>query len=232
MDKKMSFWDHVAELRKRLRIPFIVFIAILFVAYPITPYIIQFLRDYFIGGYGLQLLANTPMQGFIIRIKLSMIIGLSAMIPVLVYELFAFIVPALKKKHKRWVIKNLFAASILFIAGVLFVFLILLPMIMNFFIEYNQSLGLTNLFQVNLFYQFIILNLFIGGLIFETPLLLITANRLGIIKKETLSRKRGYVYVGILLIAGILTPDHTIISQLALGIVLFALFEISLFFFK
>jgi sec-independent protein translocase protein TatC len=108
----------------------------------------------------------------------------------------------------------------------------MLPIILQFFIQSNTILGLSNLFSVEPFFEFIALNLFMGGLVFQTPLILVMANKIGILPREWLTGSRRMAFIVILLIAGIVTPDHSIISQLILGGVMYLLFELSILFMK
>lgn len=229
---EMSFWDHLGELKSRLRISVIIFIVSFFVIYLFSSRIFQLIKDHFIGHYDLKLLAPTVMSGFMLSLKMGFWLGLAITLPVLIYEIFKFIDPALPQKYHRLSLKMIFSSGALFLAGMAFVYFVMLPMIMDFFISYNDKLGLVNLFSTEQFFTFIILNLFMGGIIFQTPLIIISANRLGMIQKETLTKSRRWAYVIILLLAGIITPDHTIISQLVLGGMIIALFEMSLLFCK
>jgi sec-independent protein translocase protein TatC len=232
-EKYMGFWDHFAELRKRMKYSALVFALGVFGFYAVTGYLLKFMTGHFLSSYSaVKLLAATPMVGFMTRIKFALILALVITIPFLIYEMFMFVNPALKKKHSFLFLKVWFSSMFLFACGVAFIYFILIPLMLKFFIEYNTKLGLTNFFALDTFFSFIILTLFIGGIMFQVPLILILANRLGILKKSLLSHGRKWVYLFILIIAGVVTPDHTVISQLALGGVLVVLFEISLLFCK
>ena len=87
----------------------------------------------------------------------------------MIYELFLFIEPALNKKHKMITIKIVVSASILFILGASFVYYIMLPLLLEFFVQENIEIGASNLLSVQTFFEFIMINMFIGGLIFQTP---------------------------------------------------------------
>jgi sec-independent protein translocase protein TatC len=234
-DKKMTFMEHIEELRSRLRISALLFVVAFFVSYAFSDRLLVLLWGHFLGQYGaeefqLAILAESVVSGFVTQLNLSLIVAAAISIPVFIYEMFLFIEPALNREHKWIAIKIILSASLLFILGAAFVYYIMLPLLLNFFIQSNTNLGISNYFSVEAFFEFIILNMFIGGLLFQTPLLIIMANRIGILPKSWLTSSRRVVYIFVLVVAGIITPDHSIISQLVLSTVIVLLFEISLLF--
>ena len=231
-EKLMTFWEHLAELRKRLKVSAIVFVITFFIYFFGSDKILAFLLNTFAEKYHILLLSPSVMSGFITELDISLILATATSLPIFIYEMFMFIDPALNKKTEQLLIKIFFAGFFLFIAGVAFVFYIMIPLMLEFFVQVNIDLGISNYFLVENFFDFIILNLFLGGLTFQTPLIVIMANRIGLFSKSWLVTARRYVYVAILIIAGIVTPDHSIISQLILGGMMGVLFEISLIFCK
>jgi len=232
-EKYMSIWEHLEELRSRLKISGFVFLISVFVFYAITDKLISIMTQHFLGGFeNVKLISSDPMMGFSTRIEFTLILALSVTIPFLIYELFLFISPALNEKHKHVFLKTALSSMVLFICGMSFMYFVLIPLMFSFFIEYNAKMGLTNFFALDSFFSFVILTIFMGGVVFQVPLVLVFANRIGLIKKSTLKHSRKWVVLITLIVSGIATPDHSIISQLALAIVLILLFEISLIFFK
>lgn len=233
----MSFLEHLQELRDRVRVSLIVFIVSFALGYAFSGEIIlalwnDFTEHYELGAYQPTLLATSVMSGFVSQLNVAFIVAATISMPVLLYELFLFIEPALHKKHKMIMVKIMLASMFLFASGVSFVYFVMLPLMLEFFIESNANLGIANFFSVEMFFEFVLFNLFIGGVSFQTPLLIIMANRIGILPKEWLVRSRRFVLIGILMLAGVLTPDHSIISQFALGGVMYLLFEVALLFSK
>jgi len=232
-EKVMTFWEHFAELRSRLRISAIIFV-ITFCVYffIISEKILAFLLNQFANQYDILLISPSIMSGFVTQIDLSLILSVATSLPVFIYEIFRFIDPALNRKTEGVLIKIFLSGIFLFLAGVAFVYFIMVPLMLEFFIETNKALGLTNYFLVESFFDFIIFNMFLGGMSFQTPLIVILANRVGLISRSFLASNRRVAYVVIMIIAGIITPDHSIISQLALGGMMVLLYEISIFFCK
>ncbi len=236
-EKRMSFFEHVYELRDRIRMTAIIFVLAFFIAFIFSQDLLNLLWMQFLGTYSpqdvkLQLLATSVMSGFVTQLHLAFLVATAVSVPLFLYEMFMFVEPALSRKHKTTAIKIMLASGGLFIAGVLFIYFVMLPLILAFFIRANTAMGIANYFSVESFFEFIVLNLFIGGMVFQTPLIIITLNRLGILPKDMLVRSRRVVYVVLLIVAGVVTPDSSIISQLVLGGMMAVLFEISLLFVK
>jgi sec-independent protein translocase protein TatC len=232
-EKRMTFFGHLNELRNRLRVSAIVFIFVFFATFIFSNQLLNLLWSQFIGQYKapeyhLELLANTVMSGFVTQLNLAFILAAAISMPLFICEIYLFVEPALDKRNKSVSMKIMLSSVGLFLAGVLFVYFVMLPLILSFFIQANTDLGVANFFSVDSFFSFIMVNLFIGGLIFQTPLVIVILNRLGVLPKAWLVKSRRMVYVLILLIAGIITPDASVISQLVLGGVMALLFEISM----
>jgi sec-independent protein translocase protein TatC len=231
-EKMMTFWEHISELRSRVKTSLVVFVVTFFGFYMLSDRLLTFLWNHFIGAYNLTLVAPSVMSGFVTQLNLALILASTYTLPVFMYEMFAFIDPAINRKHKSVALKIIFSATFLFICGVAFVYFIMLPMLLEFFVSQNSSVGAVNLFTIEQFFEFIMFNLFVGGLIFQTPLIIVGLNRIGIVPKEWLVNSRRMAYLVILIISGIITPDHSIISQMVLGGMMIILFEISLIFSK
>jgi len=234
---RMTFLEHLQELRDRVRVSLIIFVVAFGFGYAFSGDIIMAMWNDFTGHYDLgamqpTLLATSVMSGFVSQLNVAFIVGGTCTLPVLLYELFLFIEPALHKKHKMIAIKIMASSVVLFVLGVLFVYYVMLPLMLDFFVESNAALGIRNMFAVEDFFEFVLFNLFIGGVSFQTPLIIIMANRIGILPKEWLVRSRRWTIVIILVIAGIVTPDHSIISQFVLGGVMYVLFEVAVLFSK
>ncbi len=231
-EKYMSIWDHLGELKNRVKTSLIVFIVTFFGFFLLSDRLLNFLWGHFIGQYHLTLLSPSLMSGFVTQLDFALILAATYSLPVFIYEMFAFIDPAISSKHRNIALKVIFSATCLFIAGVAFVYFVMLPLMIEFFVNTNTNLGLSNFFTVESFFEFIMINLFLGGICFQTPLIIVMFNKVGLLPKEWLIKFRSYVYVAILVVGGIMTPDHSIISQLLLGGMMILLFELGLLFCK
>jgi len=169
----------------------------------------------------------SPLEVFVVRLKLALLLALAAAYPWNLVQLWRFLVPALHEHERRFLRRWVAAASLLFFAGVIFSALLVLPLLMQFSIQFADEqlrpmLGLA---------QFLSLAGWMSlgfGVMFQTPVLTAAAVQLGLISCADLRRQRPMVMTVILIVAAILTPPD-VVSQLLLAIPTWLLFELGLF---
>ncbi|MDR0675412.1 MAG: twin-arginine translocase subunit TatC [Elusimicrobiota bacterium] len=222
-----SLIDHIADLRKTL----IHCIAAVIILYPagflFVPHCINLLVAWSFP-VGMKLNYFSPMEVFILQLKLGGIISFIITFPYIIWHISNFLLPALYENERKVLKYVVFSSTFLFILGTAFCIGVMLPLIMRFSASFASSqlqpmLGLSN------FINFCSLLILAFGLMFQFPLLVIVAVKFDIITPEALKNKRPYVIVLILILAAIFTPPD-IISQLLLFMPTWILFEIGLLF--
>ena len=202
--------------------------ALLFPAgYAVTPYVIAGLVRWCLPPELGGLHYFSPLEVFLVKLKLALILALVVAYPWNLVQLWRFLVPALREHERRLLRGWLVVASLLFFAGVIFSVLLVLPLLMQFSSQFADDqlrpmLGLA---------QFLGLSGWLSlafGLMFQTPVLVVPAVRLGLVSCADLRRRRPIVMTVILIAAAILTPPD-VISQLLLAIPTWLLFELGLF---
>jgi sec-independent protein translocase protein TatC len=227
---EMPFLDHLEELRWRiiwslgaiivgLIIGFVLvtqFDVIGFLAEPIKPYL-----------HGRKLGYTHPADAF--SITLSMALGVGALIasPVVVYQLWAFLAPALHKHEKRLVLPVILGALFLFLAGVALAWFFVIPMTLKFFFSI-QSQSLEGIIMVNDYFGMITMLTLTFGASFELPILILALAALGIVTPKMLSKFRQYAFIAAYLLAAIITPGDLFAATLALTVPLYFLYELSI----
>lgn len=223
-DKEMPIVEHIEELRKRL----------MTVAIPV---IIITSISYFFSGELLQLIWKqtvqvpmtiyAPMDLIITRLTLSLVGALFIGIPLVVYEAFMFVGKGLYPNEKMFFIKIVPFSFILFTAGAMLAYFVAIPLMFKYTIMYSIDVAAPQISMINTIYT--ILTLVIGfGLVFQFPLLMVFAIRMGILKYESVRGKRAVVYGILLAFALFVSPDPTAISELIVAAALVVLFEFSL----
>jgi sec-independent protein translocase protein TatC len=221
-EKEMSFLDHLEELRRRL-IRCVASILILsIVAYFFAEHMIEFLirpvgEVYFMG----------PTEAFGVRIKISLFAGLIASVPIILYQVWQFIVPGLYDHEVKLVIPVVFFGTLFFLIGGTFCFLVVLPVGVQFLVGFGTE-SLKPLISVGKYLSFAAWMVLAFGVVFELPVVSFFLGKAGIITHRTLSNGRRYAIVGILLVAGAITPSPDIFSQLMLAGPLYFLYEMSI----
>ena len=176
-----------------------------------------------------QLINLKPAETFSQHIKLSMIVGLSAASPIILYQVFAFASPGLKSNERRFLLFLLIAGFGFFVLGVLFAFKIMLPFMLRFFREYAGLAEMSS--SLENYITLCISTMLTLGIVFEMPVLVVLLTQLGFIRPDILMKGRRIIIVCAFIVAAIITPPD-VVSQIMVAIPMLILFEISLVFSK
>lgn len=231
--KEMSLLDHLSELRSRLIRSLIGVVGIFFVSLVFANHIINFLKRPLVAALpsGVQSLHFTgPLDVFVVNIKVAFLSAVIWGSPIWIYQFWKFVEPALYPKERRYVVPFVLSSILLFFAGISFCFVVILPVVLEFLIGMGIEVG-TPIITINDYMSMLLLLIFAFGIIFETPLILILLAMMDLINAEVLSRNRKYILVGVLVLGALLTPPDPL-SQLALALPTYLMFEISILIIK
>ena len=221
---------HLSELRKTI-LSIVVCVAVLFpIGYLFAPYCIDWLVKWSFPQGSAQLNFFSPMEVFILNLKIGFVLALILGFPYIIYKMWQFLLPALYEKEKRFIKTAVFCSSFLFILGVAMCIGFVLPLIIKFSMSFATEqikpiLGISN---------FIVLSgwlMLAFGLMFQFPIAIYFLVRFDIVSLESLKNKRPYIVVILLIVAAILTPPD-VVSQILLFVPTYLLFELGLFFAK
>jgi len=174
-----------------------------------------------------QLILNSPLDPFYLRVKVAFIVGLILSSPVWLYQLWAFIAPGLYTREKRWGHIFLATAVPLFLLGTVLAYLSL-GRSMHYLLGLTPH-GVGNYIQVDLYMSFVMTMMLAFGIAFEVPLLIIMLNLAGILTHQRFRRWRRLLIFGVFVIAGIANPSPDPITMLILGGACAALVEVAEF---
>lgn len=214
---------YLGEFRNRLIICILPFAVGALVSFIYVENIIQFIKEP-IGG--LTLIYTTPSEALLAHMRLAAVCGVIITIPVLIYQMVAFIYPALYQNETKLVIPMVLSTVFLFLLGVSFAFYVVYPFTIKFFLNFS-SVELLPYFTISSFVSFVINLVLTFGLVFQLPCLFWFLGRMGIIKSEFLKQNRKYALLIILVIAAIITPPD-IVSQLLVALPMLVLYEIGI----
>ena len=225
-DNDESLITHLEALRSTLIRCFVALGIGLIPLFLIAPYFMDCLIKIMIGKNNVSLNYFSPMEVFILQIKIAVVLDFLCCFPYIARQIWQFVVPALYENERKFIKSIVLSSSALFIIGVLFCLFFILPLIINFGISFSTSeikamFGISNIIGLALMLSIIF------GLMFQFPLITYSLIRFNITSYESVKNKRSYIFVGILIIAGILTPPD-IVSQIMLTIPTYLLFEIGL----
>lgn len=225
----MPLLDHLGELRRRLTIIVVSVLTTAVIVYMATPTIIEILLDpirEFLPNGG-QLTVITALGGFTVRFTVAMFVGVIMCTPIILWELMAFFLPALKPSEKKWVIPTVAAAVTLFFIGMIFCYLVILNAAFGWLLQ--QTTDFASVTPNAEDFLNIIMLLEIGfGIAFELPLIIFYLSILHIVPYRTFRQQWRYVYVGLLVLSAIVTPDASPVTMVLMFAALISLYEIAL----
>lgn len=174
-------------------------------------------------------LINNEMAGqFILQINSALLIGVTAGIPYLLWELWRFIKPALHDKERKAATGFVFYASLLFFLGVLFGYYIITPVSVNFLMGYTVSPSIENMPTIDNYLSSVATLTLATGLVFELPILIYILATMGIMTPKFMRASRRYAIIIILIIAAVVTPTPDMMTMTVVAIPLYVLFEVSI----
>ena len=226
IEKRFSLMTHLLELRHVIIVCAVSVIVAFFV-------IFCFLIDYFmlwitkpIQAKGIEIIYTTVSEALLTKFKVSVVVSVIVSSPVIIWQIWKFIKPGLYPHEQKWCRYSFFVALILFLTGVIFCYQAVYWLAVDFFLI--QGVGLaTPLLSLDKYVSFLFSFILPFGCAFQLPVALYITTRIGLTDYEMLSSKRKYVLLAIFILAAILTPPD-VVSQVALGIPLYMLYEIGI----
>jgi sec-independent protein translocase protein TatC len=172
---------------------------------------------------GSNLIATSVMSPFTTPFKLSFFVALMLAMPYVIYQIWAFVAPGLYRNERRFAVPLLVSSILLFYVGIAFAYYFVFPVMFEFFIHTTPK-GVSMMTDINNYLDFVLTMFFCFGLAFEVPVAVVLLVVMGMVRIETLKKNRGYVLIGIFILAAFLTPPDAI-SQCSLAIPMYLLYE-------
>lgn len=217
---------HIEELRYRIIVVFSCIFLMSIAGIAFSSWFIRVLIDNLTTNINVTFITLTPFEFISTQIKLGVFIGFILSIPVMLFHMIRFLRPALKKKEVRY-LYILFPISImLFSIGFVFAYAVFLKIALVFLSRLAINSGVQNLWSIGSFVTTVFTTCIIIGLVFNMPVVVFVLGRVGILKKNLLSKNRLYTYAASFIFAAIITPPD-IVTQVLLAIPMIILYEIS-----
>ncbi|MBM4198397.1 MAG: twin-arginine translocase subunit TatC [Gammaproteobacteria bacterium] len=217
--------SHLLELRDRLLRAFlaviVAFVPIAFFSNEVFTLVAQPLIDKLPAGS--SLIATSVISPFMTPFKLAFFVALFAAMPYVLYQVWAFVAPGLYRHEKRFALPLLVSSIILFYAGVAFAYFAVFPVMFDFFASTTPA-GVRMMTDITSYMDFVLTMFLCFGLAFEVPVIVVLLVLTGLVKVDKLAEIRGYVLIGIFVIAAILTPPDAI-SQTIMAVPMYLLYE-------
>ena len=225
-ESKMSFMEHLGELRTRIMRSLYALLAGLAIALPFSQQIMDYLakpaRE---TGHNLVFLALT--EAFWVQMKIGLIAGLFIASPAILWQVWRFISPGLHGHEKKYALPFVIIGSLLFIAGGAFSLKVVTPFAIQFLLSYERP-GLQAMISIGSYIDFLLKFTLAFGAVFELPLALTILARMGVVNAKMLARNRKYAILGAFIAGAILTPTPDAFNQALMAIPLIVLYEIGI----
>ena len=215
---------HIRTVKQRLIIIGATILVALLVSFAFSGEMVAWLNRPFSN----QLVFYGPTEALFASIKVSLLAAIIASLPVIFYQCWKFIEPALLPKEQRWGFPLFALAGGLFALGLIFCNLVILPLVIDFFVSFGMDHDVTPLLSVGTYIDFNVKFLLIFGCAFELPLVLTILARVGVVSAQVLAKYRKYAIMGALILSAIVTPDATLVSMLLMAVPLMVLYEIGI----
>ena len=220
----MPFLDHLEELRKRILISLLAILVVAAVALIFSDTILKLLL---IPAGGMKLNAFSLMDGFLIKFRIALYLGIAAAFPIWGYELYKFIAPGLQDRERKALLPGLFASLFLFILGVLFGYFLLREMIKVLISIFPPQVSF--LPAADDYISFVTFFLMACGVAFQLPVVLVILVQLRILSVSVMKKQRRIAYFILFVFAEIVTPvADPIVAPMVVMVPLVVLYEASI----
>ncbi len=224
-EDRLTLVEHLDELRNRIIVSGIVLVLAVVVCFIFNDAILD-IANHPLPNSSAQLITLSPTEPFLTTLTLVLYAALIVTMPVLLYQIYAFILPALSPEERKVAVPLMLMVPVLFILGVLFAYFVVVPAAVKFLLNFNDD-------QFNIqirareYYSFFALSLLSVGVLFQIPVGILAVTRLGITTPEALAKNRRYAIL-VIAVAAMLLPGTDPITMLISMVPLLILFEFSL----
>ena len=248
-EKILPLWDHVNELARRIKVWIYTFLAatLFFLVFPADPsffknpfqlypplitVILKGIRERLLPPGQYTLIGGTVTAPLEIIVVGAAVFGFAASVPVLAYEIYKFVDPAIKPAERQSLYPFVAAFSILFVAGALFAFFVLLPFVFLFSLPFFNAVGFSTLIYADDFYNLIFFVLVAAGFAFTIPVIFVLLVKLHVMETSALRKNRKYVWAVTLIATAAASPDGGPLADIALFVPMIILIEGAIWFAK
>ncbi len=226
IDDKMTFMEHLGELRTRMVRSLMALLVGLGIALPFSQRMVDYLsRPVIASGHTLVFVALT--EAFWVQMKVALIAGVFIAAPAILWQVWAFIAPGLHTHEKKYAAPFVLIGSALFIAGGVFALKVVVPFATQFLLSYSRP-GLQPMISVGSYVDFLLKFTLAFGLVFELPLAITLLARLGVVSAQMLAKNRKFAILGAFIAGAVLTPTPDWFNQTLMAGPLIVLYEVGI----
>ena len=221
-DVSMTIWEHLEELRERALVSAAAVGSLILLCFCFAKDLTIFLEQP-VASQGVRFLQLGPGEYFFTTVKVAGYTGLLAGAPVVLYEAIAYVLPGLTINERKTLGPIVLGSSVLFYAGIVFAYYILVPAALKFFVGYADG-AVESLWSIDQYFEFVLVLLFSTGLSFQVPVIQLLLGQTGIVTSKQMLSVWRYVVVGSVIAAAVLTPSTDPFTQMLLAVPLMSLY--------
>ena len=222
-----GYISHLEELRSRI-IFSLIFFGIIFIAGLFFIDRVSLFLQEPIKSFQMKLYYFKPYEKFMAYMKVDAVLSLIISIPFVLYQIWAFVRPALEKRERNIIGVVVLSVPVIFIGGVAFAFKFIAPAALKFFVEFSSGDNVVPVWSFGDYFDMVIGFCVVTGALFQMPLILVAVIAAGIVSVKTVASYRKYIVILIAVFAGVFSPGPDIFSQVMIGVPLYLMFEIAL----
>ena len=224
----MTILEHLEELRQRIIIAgAALLVGMVIAAFLLTQRVMELLSNLAIEATGHTPININPPEIFIAYLKVTLFVGVALAMPVILHQLFMFILPALTPKEKRLAYIFVPGATVSFVIGVIFGYLVLVRQALIFLGGFSAGL-IDPMWTIGPYLSFVTTFLFWIGVAFEMPLVILFLTKVGVVRRQQLTRYRKFAVLGAFVVAAVITPTPDPFNQTLVALPLYLLYELGL----
>ncbi len=226
-----TFVSHLVELRKRLMwavgVVFIVFLILAFI-WPGMGSIYTLVAKPLMTELpkGATMISTDVTGTFMVPVKVTFMAAFILCLPWVLYQIWAFVAPGLYQHEQKFILPLIVSSTLLFFCGMAFAYYIFFPSVFHFFVGATPD-GVKMMTDIEKYLSFVLTMFIAFGIVFETPIVVVTLVRTGIVTVEKLKEIRPYVFLGAFIVGAIFTPPD-VLSQVMLAVPLYVLYEFGI----
>ncbi|MHB8075164.1 twin-arginine translocase subunit TatC [Desulfosporosinus fructosivorans] len=228
-DSNLPLLEHVLALRKVLIISAYAIVIGSIIGWFFSDLVFAYLARPVTLLQDIKFITTTPMEPMLVKVKVSMFIGVCLALPVLMWQIWSFVLPALKQNERKYLYIIVPSSVLLFLGGAALCFYVVLPIGIKFLIYAGLGGVQSTPFLTKTSYLgFILTFLLTFGLVFQLPIVLLILIRIGILSPQILAKKRRWAILTIVIMAVVISPTPDLVTQLLMAGPMYLLYEISI----
>lgn len=175
-------------------------------------------------------ITTTPLEPMLVKVKISLLIGIVLALPVVIWQIWSFVLPALKQNERKYLYFIVPSSVVLFLGGVALCFFVVLPIGLKFllFIGGDAVKSYTPFLTKSSYFGFLTTMFLTFGLVFQLPIVLLILIRIGVLSPQALAAKRRWAILSIVILAVVVSPTPDLLTQLLMAGPMYLLYEISI----